>query len=56
MAAYRYTETHERYYPALGLTARPGDTHDFDGDPPGDGRWKPERADKKQTKPTTDEE
>lgn len=53
MASYRYTETHERYYPRLGLTARPGDVHDFDGDPPNDDRWEPEPVSKKKQPDTT---
>lgn len=40
MASFRYTETHERYYPRLGLTAKPGDIVEFDT-APDDGRWEP---------------
>lgn len=52
MSAYKYVETHERYYPRLGLTARPGETHDFDGEPPDDGRWEPAKK-ARRTNPDT---
>ena len=37
---YRYIGDDERYYPALGLTAKPGDTYTLDK-PPDDGRFVP---------------
>jgi hypothetical protein len=38
MSAYTYTGEDDRYYPALGLEAKPGVSADFD-EPPTDGRW-----------------
>lgn len=55
MPAHRYTETHERYYPRLGLTARPGDVVEFDDAPPDDGRWEP-AVEAKPRKTRKDEE
>ncbi|MFB7905231.1 hypothetical protein ACFC1T_02215 [Kitasatospora sp. NPDC056076] len=40
MTSYTYTGDPGRYYPALALTAQPGDTTDLPVDP-GDGRWTP---------------
>lgn len=50
---HEYVETHERYYPRIGLTARPGDVVDFDGDPPGDGRWRPVKEPRAKKEATT---
>lgn len=40
MTAYRYVGDDERYYPTLGLTAKPGETYDLT-DAPHDGRFEP---------------
>lgn len=40
---YRYGGDDERYYPTFGMTAKPGETYDFAGDPPDD-RFKPVSA------------
>jgi hypothetical protein len=40
LTAYTYTGDPGRYYPALALTANPGDTAELPADPD-DGRWTP---------------
>lgn len=39
MGKWRYDGDDPRTYPDLSLEVNPGDVVDFDGDPPGDGRW-----------------
>lgn len=38
---YRFTYGDTTIYPAHGVTAEPGDVHDWPDGPPNDGRWTP---------------
>lgn len=38
MTSYKYSGD-PRYYPSLGLSVADGDTLDFEGEAPADGRW-----------------
>lgn len=51
MPAFTFTGKTPRYYPALGVTARPGDKHEFAVAP--DSRW--QKAVSRKANPHTDD-